>query len=86
MTADWRHHAACSSEDVPDIFFPASDTGPSSKYITAEAKAVCQRCPVTDHCLTWALEHGITDGIWGGLTARERRHPHRRVTSSQHHH
>ncbi|MEZ3180334.1 WhiB family transcriptional regulator [Streptomyces pimonensis] len=73
MTADWRHHAACSSENTPDIFFPKTETGTYSQPLIAAAKAVCARCPVTHHCLQWALENRITDGIWGGLTETERR-------------
>lgn len=74
MTADWRNQAACSRENLPDIFFPRTDTGPASEHATAEAKAICARCPVTTHCLQWALDNRITDGIWGGLTETERRH------------
>jgi WhiB family redox-sensing transcriptional regulator len=38
-----------------------------------QAKAVCRRCPVTDECLSWALESGQDAGIWGGMGEDERR-------------
>lgn len=68
---DWRMQAACRSED-PELFFPVSTSGPALRQIET-AKAVCHRCPVCARCLDWAMESGINDGIWGGLTEAERR-------------
>jgi WhiB family transcriptional regulator, redox-sensing transcriptional regulator len=67
MASDWRHRAACRVED-PEIFFPEGIT-----YLAEAAKRVCATCPVRDECLAWALAHGVTDGIWGGLDEDERR-------------
>lgn len=39
----------------------------------AQAKATCARCLVGAECLQRALQLGETDGIFGGLTAIERR-------------
>jgi WhiB family redox-sensing transcriptional regulator len=69
-TGNWIHSAACRDED-PELLFPVGTTGPALMQVAA-AKAVCDRCPVTTECLTWALKHA-TDGIWGGLTVDERR-------------
>lgn len=69
MSRDWRHRAACRSED-PELFFPVGDDGPALARV-AEAKAVCARCVVTAECLSFALV-AISDGVAGGLTARER--------------
>lgn len=68
---DWRHRAACKSED-PELFFPVGDTGPALLQI-AKAKAVCRRCPVQAQCLNWALTSGQDAGVWGGLSETERR-------------
>lgn len=68
---DWRHRAACKSED-PELFFPVGDTGPALLQI-AKAKAVCRRCPVQAQCLNWALTSGQDFGVWGGLSETERR-------------
>ncbi|MDI9883442.1 WhiB family transcriptional regulator [Streptomyces sp. HNM0645] len=69
----WRLDAMCLGED-PDLFFPvgSGDSGPTLIQ-TAEAKAVCRRCPVVRQCLDWAVGRGPVDGIWGGTTERERR-------------
>jgi Transcription factor WhiB len=37
------------------------------------ARQICAGCPVRQPCLDYALGHGITHGIWGGLTERDRR-------------
>ena len=62
----WRDQARCRGVD-PDIFHPSDeDDG-------VEAKAICAQCPVREPCLEYALSTREKDGVWGGLTARERR-------------
>lgn len=73
---DWRHRAACRSED-PELFFPGGTTGPALQQIE-QAKAVCRRCSVTGECLAWALDSGQEHGVWGGLGESERRAMKRR--------
>ena len=46
---DWRHNAVCRDED-PELFFPVGNSGPALAQI-ADAKLVCNRCPVTTECL-----------------------------------
>ena len=62
----WRDLALCAETD-PEVFFP--DKGQTGR----DAKRICAACPVTKPCLEFALAHGITWGIWGGLSGRERR-------------
>jgi WhiB family redox-sensing transcriptional regulator len=66
----WRDRAACRDAD-PDAFFPIGESGPAFDQIE-EAKRICRICPVQAACLTWALDHQITHGIWGSTTAEER--------------
>ncbi|MFI1312789.1 WhiB family transcriptional regulator [Streptomyces albidoflavus] len=73
---DWRHRAACRNED-PELFFPIGTTGPALLQVE-EAKDVCRRCPVSDACLTWALDTNQHDGVWGGCSEDERRSRKRR--------
>ena len=40
---------------------------------TGDAKAVCATCSVTTECLSFALVTFEKNGIWGGLSERERR-------------
>ena len=62
----WRYRAACRGADL-DLFFP-------SRGQSAEpARRICAACPVREPCLDYALRHGITHGIWGGLAERDRR-------------
>lgn len=37
------------------------------------AKRICEACPVMTACRQYALDEGIPDGIFGGMTASERR-------------
>ena len=73
---DWRHQAACLTED-PELFFPVGNTGPAIMQ-NAEAKKVCARCDVRTECLQWALDAGQDHGVWGGLSEDERRAMKRR--------
>ena len=64
--AGWRDRAACRDTDL-DLFFPGR--GESAE----PARRVCAACPVRQPCLDYAISHGITHGIWGGLAERDRR-------------
>lgn len=72
---DWRHRAICRDEPA-ELFFPVGDAGPAQAQL-AEAKAVCDRCPVVSDCLEWALAHEDV-GVWGGQSEQERRALRRR--------
>jgi WhiB family redox-sensing transcriptional regulator len=66
MKFSWRQRAACRGVD-PDIFYPVSDDDAD------EAKAVCLSCAVRQACLEYSLAAREREGVWGGLTERERR-------------
>jgi WhiB family transcriptional regulator, redox-sensing transcriptional regulator len=68
---DWRDGAACRDLE-PDLFFPIGTTGPALVQIDT-AKRICERCPVREPCLHWALKSGEDSGVWGGTTGEERR-------------
>jgi WhiB family redox-sensing transcriptional regulator len=68
--AGWWSGAACSTAD-PELFFPVSASGPALREV-AQAKAICDRCDVQRACLSYALEAGPVEGIWGGTTEEER--------------
>jgi WhiB family redox-sensing transcriptional regulator len=70
VTPSWTRDAACRDVD-PETFFPVSEVGPGARQV-AEAKAVCARCPVREACLAFALDEGLDDGVFGGLTPTER--------------
>lgn len=62
----WRDEANCRDID-PDLFFPlrGEDIG--------RAKAVCWGCAVREECLEYALDNNEEQGIWGGLSGKERK-------------
>lgn len=62
----WQSYANCLGLDA-DLFFPERGEPQSA------AMAVCRGCSVTAECLTYALDNGMTLGIWGGTTAKARR-------------
>lgn len=62
----WQRQANCLGVD-PDLFYP--ERGGS----TREAKEVCRQCVVREDCLEYAINNGERNGIWGGLSERERR-------------
>lgn len=77
-----REGAMCAETD-PELFFP--DAGSSAE----PAKALCRSCPFgpddsngDGSCLEWALATGETRwGVFGGMSAVERRREQRRRTS-----
>jgi len=78
---DWRHEAACLTED-PELFFPIGNTGPALAQID-DAKRVCRRCNVREECLQWAIDAGQDHGVWGGMSEDERRAMKRRAAHSR---
>lgn len=63
----WMDRAACSDQD-PERFFP--------KRHPEKVQAFCRRCPVVLECGLYALAETYDghplEGVWGGLTARQR--------------
>jgi WhiB family redox-sensing transcriptional regulator len=68
MSGTWRDQARCRGID-PQVFHPAED----DEVGAAAAKEICEVCPVREPCLEFAISTREKDGVWGGLTARERR-------------
>lgn len=52
-----------------DIFFPVQANGDED---TPMARMVCRGCPVRSECLAYAVAIPTLDGIWGGMTQKER--------------
>jgi WhiB family transcriptional regulator, redox-sensing transcriptional regulator len=68
----WLDNARCRGMDS-DRFFVRG---------VAQARPVlrvCDRCPVKEPCLRYAIDNEITFGVWGGLTERQRRAYQRRT-------
>jgi WhiB family redox-sensing transcriptional regulator len=70
--ARWGKQAACRT--APDsIFYPEDFSGSEAVLAAEEAKRWCLMCPVAGPCLDDALQRHERFGVWGGLTAPERR-------------
>lgn len=66
---DWHTEANCLSQPT-SLFFPSFDERSKTRRQRERvAKAICQQCTVISECLR-AGEY--EQGIWGGLTERER--------------
>jgi len=65
---DWQDEALCRGLSV-EIFFPRED----DEDTQALAKAICDHCPVRVKCAIYALHNPELEGIWGGLTEKDRR-------------
>lgn len=73
---DWYDQAACAGRDTR-MFYSEQDANHVADFQAAaqvrRAKQVCSNCPVRQACLIHAFVHLERFGIWGGLTARERK-------------
>ncbi len=63
--AVWRKLGKCRGTD-PNLFFPQKGEG------IDKAKAICEGCSVSDHCLEDALGEDIQIGVRGGMSEKER--------------
>lgn len=64
----WIQDAACASED-PNIFFP----GRGERMFLAQARAICNTCPVWRECLLAALSGPDRGGVRAGTIEKRRR-------------
>jgi WhiB family transcriptional regulator, redox-sensing transcriptional regulator len=68
IAAEWRDFAYC--RDIqPEVFFPDEDDGEG----IARAQRLCAACAVAVPCGEYALRNQEPDGVWGGMSAKDRR-------------
>lgn len=65
-TENWTEYALCAETD-PDLFIDVR-----TKREIRLAKRVCEKCVAKLFCLDYAVVNNEQDGIWGGLTGKER--------------
>ena len=74
----WAERAACRgmADTDPTVFFPDIDRGQTSPHVWDRAREICDGCEVRLECLRFQMAFeevtGRRDGMWGGLTPRER--------------
>lgn len=66
LTLDESAQALCAQTD-PDAFFPEKGGK------TTDAKKVCAKCDIRLRCLEVAVINGERDGVFGGMSERQRR-------------
>lgn len=69
----WQARGACRGLQTAMFFHPDYERGPARERRESQAKAVCSTCPVLQQCRQHALQVHEPYGIWGGLSADERR-------------
>jgi WhiB family transcriptional regulator, redox-sensing transcriptional regulator len=69
----WHTGAACRRDEVGLFFAPSKEPTAARLSREDQAKQVCARCPVLLECREHALAQPAPYGVWGGLTAAERR-------------
>ncbi|NEA38923.1 WhiB family transcriptional regulator [Streptomyces sp. SID11385] len=69
----WHAEAVCRRDEAGLFFAPSKE--PTAARLSREdaAKRVCAGCPVRVECREHALVQPEPYGVWGGLTAAERR-------------
>lgn len=72
-TGPWHTEAVCRRDEAGLFFAPSKE--PTAARLSREqaAKRVCAGCPVLVACREHALDQPEPYGVWGGLTAAERR-------------
>lgn len=58
----------CLKED-PEIFFPEDYLDLSH---LSKVREICNKCPIIDGCLEYAVKDPSLEGIWAGTTPRQR--------------
>nr|WP_223183142.1 MULTISPECIES: WhiB family transcriptional regulator [unclassified Streptomyces] len=69
----WHAEAVCRRDEAGLFFAPSKEPTAARLAREAAAKRVCGRCPVMVECREHALLQPEPYGVWGGLTAAERR-------------
>lgn len=73
---EWRDNAECQDVTDPTVFFPDIPSGDVRGFYWNNARSYCERCPVKRECLHSELpfeaETGRRNGMWGGMTPKER--------------
>lgn len=70
-TDEWRSRALCAGMDT-NLFFDDPEDNSASHFKREYAKGICAQCPVSTECLNFAIDNDIRDGIYGGITYRNR--------------
>lgn len=62
----WADEAECKDTPI-ELWF--AEFG---EHFNQSALRICRRCPVREQCRDYAIDNDLTDGIWGGMTPKQR--------------
>jgi WhiB family redox-sensing transcriptional regulator len=63
---EWKKWALCA-EVGGEWFFPEAKCRPDPQVLR-----LCEACPVRQECLDYAIANRLMEGVWGGLTGKQR--------------
>lgn len=72
----WMLKGKCFDSGLGDLFVPKVGSRTATEDRN-RAQAICngtedgRPCPVKDVCGEYAVAHGITRGVWGGMSSRQ---------------
>ncbi|MFE7423319.1 WhiB family transcriptional regulator [Rhodococcus sp. NPDC057529] len=69
----WHLRARCRITVEHLFFAPEVERQGARMRREKAAKRICVDCPVLRECLTYALHAGVSHGIWGGMSEKDRR-------------
>lgn len=67
-----KYERPLCAEVGTESFFPEDIDGEGRFTVSRQAKDICRRCTHITECAEWGI-HNERHGIWGGLTALERK-------------
>lgn len=80
IPGEWVREAKCDIYTAEEFF--RGTTNPAGSEPSADyAKSLCSTCPVATECLAWVMaddkkrmarKEATNDGVWGGMTKKER--------------
>ena len=73
----WMKDAACKGLPTEWFFIDRAGSAADLEIV----RRVCDRCPVREQCLEYAVRNGIVHGFWGGLSVKARRKHARRFSN-----
>lgn len=71
---EWRSRGSCRDVDPLVFYGPDYERSAARQRRVAKAKSICLKCPVKRICLAQSFKFPEQHGVWGGLTAAERKH------------
>lgn len=70
ITLDTLARGSCVGSSTPERWWPTPRY--TTEAMARYAARVCAGCPVSVECLAYALENDFKEGVWGGVSEKDR--------------